>query len=166
MGIKTDKLVLRTSKKPTCPSNSNFESGLHYFHTPLKNILINLQVAWDSGREHKCLKHGQSEIVPWQLFSKVFGEIAGWKCKKQVISPRVADGRTAKTYFYENLAGHFYHLAYLPMAFLPSGIFTNVIFTISHFYHWHFYHLVYLSMTFLPSGIFTNDIFTIWHIYQ
>ena len=41
MGIKTDNLVLRTSKKPTCPSNSNFESGLHYFHrgTRLKNII-------------------------------------------------------------------------------------------------------------------------------
>ena len=34
------------------------------------------------------------------------------------------DGQTAKTDFYENLAGHFYHLAYLPMTFLPSGIFT------------------------------------------
>ena len=35
MGIKADKLVLRTSKK------CNFESGLHYFHrsTRLKNIL-------------------------------------------------------------------------------------------------------------------------------
>ena len=39
MGIKTDKLVLRTSKKAKCPSNSNFKSGLHYFHrgTRLKN---------------------------------------------------------------------------------------------------------------------------------
>ena len=66
MGIKTDKLVLRTSKKPTCPSNSNFESGLHYFHrgARLKNIPKNLQVDWDGRREHKCLKHGQSEFVP------------------------------------------------------------------------------------------------------
>ena len=119
-----------------------------------------MQIDWDSRREHKCLKHGQPEFVPWQLFSKVFGEIAGWTYKKQIISPRVAEGRTAKTVFYENLAGHFYHLAYLLMAFLPSGIFTNVIFTIWHFYHWHFYHPAYLPMAFLPYGIFTNGIFT------
>ena len=125
-----------------------------------------MQFDWDSRREHKCLKHGQSEFVPWQLFLKLFGEIAGWTYKKQIISPRVAEGRTAKKDFYENLAWHFYHLAYLPMAFLPSGIFTNVIFTIWHFYHWHFYHMAYLPMAFLPSGIFTNDIFTIWHFYQ
>ena len=52
------------------------------------------------------------------------------------------------------------------LAFLPSGIFTNVIFTIWHFYQCHFYHLTFLPLAFLPSGIFTNDIFTIWHIYQ
>ena len=46
------------------------------------------------------------------------------------------------------------------MTFLPSGIFTNDIFTIWHIYQWHFYHLAYLPMTFLPYGIFTNDIFT------
>ena len=76
-------------------------------------------------------------------------------------------GRThGKTDFYENLAGHFYYLAYLPMAFLPSDIFTTGIFTIWYIYQWHFFNLAYLPMTFLLSGIFINDIFTIGHIYQ
>ena len=39
MRIKTDKLAPRTNKKLTCPSNSNFESGLHYSHTRLKKYL-------------------------------------------------------------------------------------------------------------------------------
>ena len=110
----------------------------------------------------------------WSLtiFSNVFGEIARWTLEKVLSLQEWWTDARRKQDFYENLAGHFYHLAYLPMTFLPSGIFT-----IWHFYHlaylpmafspsgiftiWHFYHLA-----FLPSGIFTNGIFTIWHFYQ
>ena len=173
MVIKTDKLIPRTNKKLTCPSNSNFESGLHYFSYSFKKYIKNLQVEWDSRKEHKCLKGGQYEFDPWQLFSNVFGEIAGWACKKQVISPRVAASRKqTSTKIWPGIftnchisQRHFYHLAFSPMSFLPSVIFTTGIFTIWHIYQWHFYHLAYLPMTFLPSGIFTNGIFTIWHFY-
>ena len=181
MGIKTVKLVLHTNKKPTCPSNSNFQSGLHYFQTRLKNIIkicksigmvgeninvwntANLKLFLDNYIQ-KCSESLQGEHARYRLSRQEWRTDARRKQTSMKIWPGIFTiWHIYQWHFYQC---HFYHLTFLPLAFLPSGIFTTGIFTIWHIYQWHFYHLAYLPMTFLLSGIFINDIFTIGHIYQ
>ena len=170
MGIKTDKLVPRTNEKLTCPSNSNFEYGLHYFHTSLKNIIkicksigivgkninvweaANLNLILDNYFQ-MCSERSQGEHARNRLSRQEWWTDA----RRKHTSTKIWPGIFTMWHFYQC---HFYHLTFLPLAFLPSGIFTNDIFTIWHIYQWHFHHLSFLPMAFVPYSIFTNGIFT------
>ena len=142
MGIKTDRLVLRTSKKPTCPSNSNFESGLHYFHrgTRLKKILKICKSIGIVGENINVSNTANLNLFLDNYFQKCSERLQGEHTRNRLSRQEWRkDARRKQT----------------------SMKIWRGIFIIWHIYQWHFYHLAFLPMSFLPSDIFTTGIFTI-----